>query len=755
MRKINGLRWLVLAGVALLGCGVHAADWWATQALAMPVRPEAGMAVLQNPPVLSWPLRPEAKGYEVQMSTESSLGQYKSTQNVLALKVPLALGKHVWKVRALDAAGAPITPWSDERSFVVGAEAEVFVVADAQALMKQAQQTPRPRGLPRGADWQLLTQELQTGRAADWAKLKAKLQKKVGSALLTEPSTAYDRQAPGLAKTQAMGDLRTNLQAEQDTITGYALLWRLERNRLWLDEGKRRALALARWAPQGSTGVVSHNQATRTILFGLAVALDGFYDEWSADEKQVLVESIRKRYADLFNTIVASGSLATNPYNSWGSYTLGYLVAVAPLIAGDVPEANAWMASAWPLYALTFPAWSGDDGGYANGTAYGVWDVPESIFLWDVLRNATGFDFYKKPAVKNFGTFMAYFLPPGGPEGVFGDGADVRMAPSIARYGKAFAARTESPVMPWYARQLFGEDKEALAVLTAPPLAVRSAELPSSAKNGAYFPSIGWAAMHSSLADRSRLSVYFKSSPYGSWNHSHADQNSFVIHAHGKVFAMDSGVYDYYNSPHWREWYKQTRAHNAITYDGGRGQGLGPQGTGSKEFNGKVNSFVTTAAYDLVEGDATAAYQGELTVAKRWVALVRPDTVVVVDQLGASVPRQWEWNLHTTSKPSASGDFWLTKEDGLAFCTRVSAPAELTYQMAEGYSPAPESTGARLPHYGSRFFYTKPSAQGFFVSVMRMDCEGAPPTVTWKGNNAEIRVNGVKLLFSGSALTIQ
>ena len=41
--------------------------------------------------------------------------------------------------------------------------------------------------------------------------------------------------------------------------------------------------------------------------------------------------------------------------------------------------------------------------------------------------------------------------------------------------------------------------------------------------------------MHSSLSDPNRLSIFFKSSPYGSYNHSHADQNSFVIHHRGRL----------------------------------------------------------------------------------------------------------------------------------------------------------------------------------------------------------------------------
>jgi hypothetical protein len=752
--KIRCYHWMGLVAFLFVPLA-NAADWWTYHPLAMPARPEAAGKPLQNPPLFSWPLRYATPGYELQLNGAGGVTTYRSTQNWLHLKTTLPAGNYSWKVRALDAAGAPTTRWCDERDFQIDAGLDQFVTPDPGSLWTKALQTPHPRGLPHGDELRQLKTEFAANRAVDLAGLKGRLEKKLGAGLLTEPARAFNELDAGAAKTQAMGDLRNTLYGEQETVVGLGLLWHVERDRTWLDEGRRRALALARWDPEGSSGLVSHNQATRTILFTLASALDSFYDELSASDRQVLISNITKRYAALHATIVGNASLAQNPHNPWASYTLGYLVAVAPLIAGDVPEASSWFASSFDLYTAIFPPWSGDDGGHANGTAYGVWSVPESIFLWDALRWSTGFDFYRKPAVKNFGQFMAYFLPPGAPEGVFGDGAEVRMASSIARYGKAFAARAPTPLMDWYARQLFGEDRAAISMLTAAPQTSAATTFPVNTPDSAYFPSVGWAAMHSSLADRSRLSVYFKSSPYGSFNHSHADQNSFVIHARGRVIAMDSGVYDYYNSPHWREWYKQTRAHNAVTYDGGRGQGLGEEGTGSKALNGRIDKFVSTPEYDLVVGDATVAYQGELTKAKRWVALLRPNMVVVVDQLAAATPRRWEWNYHTTTKPVQTGSYITNVDDGVAFCTRVSAPESLDYQMVEGYNPPPQSTVARLEHFGSRFSYRAPTSEGLFVSVISMDCNAPPPAVSWVGNKAMVTVENHVVTFSGTDLSIQ
>jgi len=136
--------------------------------------------------------------------------------------------------------------------------------------------------------------------------------------------------------------------------------------------------------------------------------------------------------------------------------------------------------------------------------------------------------------------------------------------------------------------------------------------------------------MHSDLADPKRASVYFKSSPYGSYNHSHADQNSFVIDYKGERLAIDSGYYDDYGTPHWREWYKQTRAANAITFDGGQGQGID-----GRQYSGKITRFESDDKHAIAVGDAEKAYGGALTKAERTIAFERPNVVVVRDSVAS------------------------------------------------------------------------------------------------------------------------
>ena len=56
-----------------------------------------------------------------------------------------------------------------------------------------------------------------------------------------------------------------------------------------------------------------------------------------------------------------------------------------------------------------------------NADAQGTWDVGEALVPWYVMRWATGVDLGDKAWVRGWARYIAYFIPPGTPTGVFGD----------------------------------------------------------------------------------------------------------------------------------------------------------------------------------------------------------------------------------------------------------------------------------------------------------------------------------------------
>jgi hypothetical protein len=103
------------------------------------------------------------------------------------------------------------------------------------------------------------------------------------------------------------------------------------------------------------------------------------------------------------------------PFDSHGGNTLGYLSLIAALNLGDVAAAQTWFDFAVRTYVHQVYTWSGPEGGYANGTAYGQAAADFSVQIWDPLSQALGVSIYRKPWSDGFLRFMAHFVPPGSP----------------------------------------------------------------------------------------------------------------------------------------------------------------------------------------------------------------------------------------------------------------------------------------------------------------------------------------------------
>lgn len=497
---------------------------------------------------------------------------------------------------------------------------------------------------------------------------------------------------------------------------------------------------------RGCRGDIAH---TRDYAWYFALAYDFAYPALDADQRRLVHDVIAS--CARAGLGASAAAVRRQSDNAIAFNALGKLVGALLIVRGDMPEAGGLLAVALPAYVGALSPWGGPDGGFANGSSYALWDAGESLLAWDLVDRVLGVPLYRKPWLAQLSRFIAYTLPPGTPAGAFGDGAEVHRGEEWARLGKAVASRSATPLARWYGGQLRGEDHARLQILLS-PRAPGASGLPASVPDSASFPSVGVAAMHSALDDPQRVSVLFKSSPFGSLNHSHADQNSFVLYARGKVLAMDSGSYDSYGSPHWSKWYKQTRAHNAITHDGGKGQDLGLLGQGRRAAGARLERFTHTRAYDIAVGDARAAYGGGTRLARRSLVFIRPSTLVVVDQLRAASARKWEWNLHTPAPLAGAPDNFKVTVEGVSMCGVLASSGPLALASEEGYPVRPaKAAGA---HHWHRFALGQAQAAATFVAVLRVDCAGAAPairlgdggaTVTAAGHTVEAGAGGVRV----------
>jgi hypothetical protein len=243
--------------------------------------------------------------------------------------------------------------------------------------------------------------------------------------------------------------------------------------------------------------------------------------------------------------------------------------------------------------------------------------------------------------------------------------------------------------------------------------------------------------MHTDLKARDRTSVYFKASLFGSASHSHADQNAFTIDAGTTPLLLDSGYYDYYGSPHGKSWYRQTVAHNAVTFDGGQGQRpLDASAIGA------IRYFWSDTDHAIAQGEAAPAYDGQVRSARRTVILLRASgRVLVHDYLDAQLPHSWELNLHAMEEMAWDGTR-LTVGNGAARGCAALWPAGLEFLQRQGYEQPPAMASYQPQWHGVlRAAGTARSAD--FLMVMDVGCRAQPlPVVSRNADGLQVQLDG-------------
>ncbi|UTY60551.1 DUF4962 domain-containing protein [Massilia sp. erpn] len=701
----------------------------------------------QNPPGFSWARHPSKPAtYTVEITGPSGVLPVATvTRNWYLPSKALPAGTYSWRVRP-----STVAEWSTPRSFVIASATALeqrFEVPEESTLTQQVTKRSRPRLLPQPfpllSEW---SAGQKTERNAAYTALRGEVlwRKGVLTPVLDSEFEIFPLNVNSAAKTTQSTKMGQRLSTTARQLEAAALLYRLTKERQFLDEALLRGDTLANLNVTGATGYVNQDQASRQIALALVKGADLLWNEvnTSADpgRRARWLNVVKVRTNDMYADLGGNdGRLDQYPFDSHGGNNLGYLAVIATLALGDIPDAQTWFRFAFRSYAHSIYAWSGPEGGYANGTAYATYAAEIALQLWQPMTQATGVNFFSKPWSAGFLKFMAYFLPPGVPMNVFGD--EHELVPEF-RVMKAFASRFTSPLAAWYANNIVGEE-DWLVLLQAPyPLPVAAATGMAKPANSALFPSIGWVAMHSDIGDRARTSMYFKSSPYGAYNHSHGDQNSFVLVSGGRKLLIETGYEDYYGSPFGASWYRQTKAHNGITFDGGVGQLI----TGNTENltrNGRITAFSTTAALDYAEGDALSAYGPVLSTAKRQLWYLRNENAFVVrDKLSAPAAHKFEWNFHAPVPIVAENGQYVVKNVDQQVCVRSLGSAAVSYEKRTG--PAPKA-GTVEDHAA---FVLPAASSGEFLVLLDVGCRHPSTKLTATATGWTLQVGSQSIVIA-------
>ncbi|HXA46719.1 MAG TPA: DUF4962 domain-containing protein, partial [Burkholderiaceae bacterium] len=512
-------------------CHQTHAEWAeSSDPLVVKTLPSNAQRQVQNPPSFSWSRHPSGPAsYVVEIQGGAATTSVTVNRNWYLPVHALAVGQYSWRVRP-----STSTDWSTSRKFVIDANSDKFEVPDSANLRAYVINRARPRGLPSNfplaSAW---SPEMKAERSVALTRLSNDVLRIAGS----EPpivDTTWSHNTVGVmssANDAQNSDIRKHVNIVGRQLEAASLLYQLTADSRFLDEAFTRGNQLAKLNPSGPTSYAAQDQANRQIALSLMKAVDFLGAHLVGERRKAWLNSVSTRTHDIYNDLSGNdGRMDQFPFDSHGETNLGFLSLISTLALGDIPDATDWFDFSFRAYANSIYPWSGPEGGFANGTAYAQYTADYALQIWQPLREATGVNLFGKPWSKGFLQYFMQFLPPGAQSHVFGDQHEIAPDPRLL---KAFASRFSLPTAAWYVKNL-GGDEDPMSLLPARfPLAVAGVEA-STPPNSGFFSSIGWVAMHSDIGDRAQTSLYVKSSPFGSFNHSHGDQNGIVLSSGGR-----------------------------------------------------------------------------------------------------------------------------------------------------------------------------------------------------------------------------
>jgi len=677
--------------------------------------PADGSTVFTNPPALAWLREQGADAYAVQLARDRAF-----TDGVVTiLRTPyilythtatLAAGTWWWRYACLDNQGNR-SAWSQVRRFIIAPDAQRFP-RPGEDLVQQRLPGRHPRLMIRPEEVPMFRQARLGPQKARWDELVKSAEEYLKTPLILEPPPWTD--GKWNAEEWRQNFVQAARAAEISETLAFCYL--LSGDGRYGEGARKWLLHIASWNPAGSTSMDVNDEAGMPILYLASRAYDWAYDALSTEDRLTMRKIFRFRAEEAYNWL-HDQPYEQKAYNSHGGRMWHFLGEAAIACYGEVPEARKWLDYALTIFWGWYPSYGDEDGGWAQGYAYWASYVNRSTWWLDALRAALGIDGTEKPFYRKVGLFPLYVAPPNGSLVGFGDFAEAEPSPGAAVPVSYFARTRGVPEWQWFAEAWGkggGETGPIGFIRDARPDPPKvKAKPPADWPQAKWFRGAGWVSLHSNLMVPSEnVQLMMRAAPLGNISHSHADQNAIVLGAFGSPLLVNTGVRPWYGSPFCTEWYWTTKAHNALEIDG---QGQPKTGAAS----GKFIVFQPGREYDYVVGDATLGYGENVERYRRHLLFLKPDVLVVVDEVQARKPVSLKFWLHGRAPftiDASGGRVALTFEKA-SLSGFLRAPGGLNIVQTDKY-PIPPEMGRTRPEWHLSAETKQKQAEARLIAVL-------------------------------------
>lgn len=677
--------------------------------LDMPI-PSGGITVRTNPPILQWPIiKGSNVGYDVRLSKDSIFNaeenQLEFTNIPRAMVNPhqkLDTGTWYWQYKNQSG------EWSETMSFNIDKEALPIVSpAVEQFLSRVSLSHPRVLitydDLPSLRGYNDSDQDITSLYDEANRNLEFVVPNETGDII---PKKGKDESQTRKFQLDASQKLGTSVYNSTLTLCQAYLL---SENEIYAQKAIEIAMKVSGWDPHGVSSLNDFGDAR--CMLTMALVYDTFYDKLNKKQKQQLLQAIKPRAENFYFDWINQMEAKILSGHVW-QHILHYFFQTALALYNDEPEASNWLTYAYELFLARTPVLGGFDGGWVEGASYFRMNMETVLDIALTIQKITGFDFVNThPWYLENVKWMVYHVPPGSAADGFGDNTEEMSSPGkeYIEYATELSKLTGSSLAAWYAKECrkyeSGDFSGSNTFRWIRITKTKNLPLPTDTNielpTGVVFKDVGLAALHTDAIDTSNNAmVAFKSSPFGSYGHMLCDQNTFNILYGGEKVFYRTGYKVTMDDPHRTGWYRTTKSQNGILIDG-EGQ---PYSNGSYGF---ISRFLEGKRMAYVKGDATHAYQeGNLAdkgIKKVWrhLLLLKPDIIIIYDELEADKKVEWSWLIHTHKEmvidPASSlfsVDLENTKGQGKFFSSQ-----KINWSLSDTFTvPAHNWRGSRNSH---------------------------------------------------------
>lgn len=451
------------------------------------------------------------------------------------------------------------------------------------------------------------------------------------------------------------------------------------------DAAKSALLAVARWDTWAPPWFQAHGEYTYypagELTGDVAFSFDTLYNMLSVSERRLVRRAlIEHGIKPAYDEYVLDNRAMADTTNWIGHAVGGGILACLALMGpDDDPELNTYLGGLLIKLENHLAASYLSDGSYGEGISYQEFDLQSTTLTLSALNKVAGIDYWRRTYVKDSLNY---------PLSLLADPirASMDMGDSHSPSGYSIAAVVQHaalPVMQWYYDQ-FQHHSINDFLFPPDPIAPQPPSRPLSRvfdRKGNVVFRTGWGPGDAILL--------FRAGP--NFNHNHCDQGAFLLRALGEDLAVEGGYADYYKDPYYRTYFSQALGHNTVLIDD---DPASQEVADTNQFaalnaHPQITDAITSESFDAVGSELASVYRGRLERFSRRIVFLKPDAVIVYDDLAGRNPAKFDWLLHIKDRDRVQVEPRGALYAGVkaAMSVKMMAPATATVGLRNGYLP--------------------------------------------------------------------